>query len=100
MKSRCRTDLLASIFPSCILVYFLPILLSSADLFAGFFKKCFSKNIMWLYHYTCKDTPVMTQTLSVPHIHNPSSNRKQTFCVIAKILPFSKRTDIIKSLKK
>lgn len=63
MKSRCRTDLLASIFPSCILVYFLPILLSSADLFAGFFKKCFSKNIMWLSHYTCKDTPVMTQTL-------------------------------------
>lgn len=39
MKSRCRTDLLASIFPSCILVYFLPILLRSADLFAGLFKK-------------------------------------------------------------
>lgn len=44
MKSRCRTDLLASIFPGCILMYFLPIFLNSAGLFVGlFFKNKFQR---------------------------------------------------------
>lgn len=74
MKSRCRTDLLASIFPSCVLVYFLPILLSSADLFAELlFFKYFSKNMMWLYplhlqRHTCDDTNTKCSSYSQPKL--------------------------------
>lgn len=72
MKSRCRTDLLASIFPGCILMYFLPVFLNSAGLFVGLFFKSKFQRIWCSYNdYTCKDTPVMIQTLSVSHIHNP-----------------------------
>lgn len=62
MKLRCRTDLLASIFPSCILVYFLPIFLSSAGLFVGFLKNMFQRTRCSYTHYTCKDIPMMTHT--------------------------------------
>ena len=73
MKSRCRTDLLASIFPGCILMYFLPVFLNSADIFVGLsLKNMFQRTRCGYNDYTCKDTPVMIQTLNTSHIHNPA----------------------------
>lgn len=55
MKSRCRTDLLASI-PSCILVYFLSIFPNSAVFLQDNLLKYFSKNTMYLCLYSRRNT--------------------------------------------
>lgn len=95
MKLRCRTDLLASIFPSCVLVYFLPIFLSSAGLFVGLKKIYVSKNTMQLYplhlqRHTCDDT-YKHEAFFI--LATQYSNRKQTSVCSAKFPPFSERTD-------
>lgn len=85
MKLRCRTDLLASIFPSCILVYFLPIFLSSAGLFVGFLKNMFQRTDAAI-PTTPADTPMMTHTnTKCSSFSTQYSNRKQTFCMLCQV---------------
>lgn len=85
MKLRCRTDLLASIFPSCILVYFLPIFLSSAGLFVGFLKNMFQRTDAAI-PTTPADIPMMTHTnTKCSSFSTQYSNRKQTFCMLCQV---------------